>query len=101
MIPKVTSEALLEATKQINAQDHLRMKPNEWESYIKSYGLDLKEKQPELMSMVFQNINLANEFSDGYIKSEALFLVSAVLINALYIQEEIEDVGKLFNDWDK
>jgi len=94
MLPKVTEKALKEAIAQVISKKVLTdMTQEEAQAYLDRCSNELQKKQPELVTYLSQNISKLN---DGYMRADLLLIHVAIVINSLYIQDEIDEVERLF-----
>ena len=98
MIPKVTENALREAISQVISKKVLNeMTQEEAQAHLDKYSAELQKRQPELVKYLLHNMAYLQKINKDYMKANLLPLHAAIVINSLYIQDEINEVERLFN----
>lgn len=95
-IPKVSAEALQEAQTVLG-----KISEEEDGEVIKelmnNYALDFKKRQPEFFNMLEDIFAFHMQMTEGIVTIQQLSAYFMVMVNAMYIQAEIDECTKIFN----
>ena len=98
-IPKVSEEAMKES--YIKFQHGLNNSidsgnPIEMLKILREYGEEFLDKQPQVFEFVTKIMEAHVRDMDGIILAPQLSIYIMIILNSMYIQQEIDDIDKLF-----
>lgn len=100
-IPRPTKEAINEAYTKILKKDLSTLSTEEINKHLKRFDSEFKKRQPTLFKFIMGICKGHMEVTNSSILTSQLILYIMVIIDSLYIQEEIDDVGDIFNQGEK
>lgn len=95
-IPVPTSEAIMESYNKIIRKDLNDLSYKDMSTHLKKHLNNFQIKQPELYKYVKKLSKDHIEILEGNMSIPQFLLYTLVLIDSLYVQDEINEIGKLF-----
>ena len=99
-VPKVSEEAIAEAYKKLESVMKHSAKTNNYEQMekvLKESNDNFVKNQPEIHKFVGSVMKLHLTATQGTLLAPQLALYVMVIMNSLYVQQEMDDVGGLFD----
>lgn len=96
-IPVPTKEAVDEAYNKVITKNITKLDESTVKEYFEQFQHSFKERQPGLYKYVEKVCKGHDKLTNGSMLSPQFFLYMMIAIDSLYIQEEIDDVEKLFD----
>lgn len=97
-IPRVSPEAIAEACGLVASQKIFDMDKKETDDYLIRYTERLVKQQPELSAFLKRVLDFHRKETKGMAMATSIPLFCSIILNALYIQEEMDDIGSIFKD---
>ncbi len=97
-IPKVTAEACKEAYYKIINKNSKMLEIEDLKKHLHKVSDEFTKKQPEIQIFVSKLIDGHMSQTNGVIGAAQFALYVMIAVESIYIQEEIDDVKKLFNE---
>lgn len=97
-IPKPTKEAVNESYAKIVRKDFSTISEEDMQIHLKKYHDILKDRQPGLYEYISKLCMGHDDTMEGNIQTPQFILYSMIMIDSLYVQKEMDEVGKLFED---
>jgi len=96
-IPQPTKEAINEAYYKILRKDLKTLNSEQIQKHLKKFDSEFKKRQPVLFKFITDVCKGHMEITNNMILTPQLILYVMVIIDSLYIQEEVDDIGNVFN----
>lgn len=97
-VPKISKEALQEACGLVATLNESNKNDKEIKEYLLRYNEDFRNKQPELHAFLERTLNFHMSQMQGMALATSIPLFCSIVVNAMYIQSEIDEIGDIFKD---
>ena len=98
-IPKVSREAVAEACSLVASRKIFDMDAKQTHDFLVKYNAEMKTKQPELFAFLQRTDKFYTKEFGGKALGAHIPLFCSIVINALYIQNEIDKIDDIFKDF--
>jgi hypothetical protein len=96
-LPIPTKEAIDESYSKIVRKDFETISEEDMHTHLKKYHDEFKSKQPGLYEYLTKLCVGHDERMNGTIQTPQFILYMLITIDSMYVQKEMDEVGKLFD----